>query len=459
MYIGIFCDKKRNTTHLWDSEKGYSSFPTLHYAYRRKAGGSYTSLYGDELEKITSFSEDDPTLFEGDLSPELRTLLDLYPNNDEVPENRKIVVIDIEVDSEGGFPNVDEGDKKITAIALYDKITDHYYSLILDPDGKIIPTEIGNVSTWSFRNEELLLDTFLCKWEEINPNIVTGWASNKFDMPYIYHRIVVVLGRHDAYRLSSIKTVYQNTFTKKMVIAGVSCMDYIDLYKKFLGVMKPSYTLSNVAKDEDLPIKKLTYKGSLNDLYKNDLPRYVEYNLTDVKVVVELDKKYDFIYLACAVCHKGRVPYEWFQMSSRWIDGAILNYLHSKNLVAPNKPSEGREEYAEMEKEGEDGFTGAFVKEPIPGLYDWIYSADITSLYPSAIMSLNISSETKLGKIEGWDRLEFDKGNIPEIKIDNKIFTAEEFKKMISNYEFSISSNGVVYKQPKKIVVCKLINY
>ena len=181
-----------------------------------------------------------------------------------------------------------------------------------------------------------------------------------------------------------------------MTIAGVSCLDYIDLYKKFLGVMKSSYALANVAKEEELVNQKLTYKGNLMDLYKTDIHRFVEYNLVDVKVVVELDKKYDFIHLAQTVCHKGHVPYEWFQMSSRFIDGAILMYLRRHNLVAPNKPIGGREEYEEMAAAGEDGFTGAYVKEPIPGIYDWIFSADITSLYPSVIMTLNISPEQKV---------------------------------------------------------------
>ena len=222
--------------------------------------------------------------------------------------------------------------------------------------------------------------------------------------------------------------------------------------------MKPSYALSNVAKDEELKHQKLTYKGNLNDLYKNDIHRFVEYNLTDVMVVAELDKKYDFIYLARSVCHKGHVPYEWFQMSSRFIDGAILTYLKRHNLIAPNKPIGGREEYDEMEAAGEDGFTGAFVKEPIAGLYDWIYSADITSLYPSTIMSLNVSPETKIGKIQDWDFERFNKGDLKYISVGEQTYSLEDFKKMIANNTFSISSNGVLYTQPTKKFVGKIIS-
>ena len=466
IYQNIFIDKKNEKIHLWDDIKGYIELPlsSIRYAYRRQAGGKYKSLYGDELEKIYNFDEHDPSLFESDVNLEMKALLDVYEGNDEPSIGHRIVIIDIEVDSTGGFPNVDVGDRTITAIALYDQVGDHYYSFVLDPEGKVTDNNKGNVETRSFRNEERLLLTFLDKWEEIKPTIVSGWNSSGngkttfgFDIPYIFNRIRAVLGKKESYRLSPIKIVYQNKFNKKMVVAGISCLDYMELYKKFVGVMKSSWSLANVAKDEELKHQKLTYKGSLTDLYKNDIHRYVEYNLTDVMVVVELDKKYDFIYLARSVCHKGHVPYEWFQMSSRFIDGAILMYLRRHNLVGPNKPVGGREEYEEMEKSDEK-FIGAYVKEPVVGLYDWIYSSDITSLYPSTIITLNISPETKVGKIEGWNREEFESGNIPLVRIGDQSYSAADFKKMIANYTFSISSNGMVYRQDLMGVVPTILD-
>ena len=459
MYQNIFVDKKNQTVHLWDDTKGYASFPYPRYAYRRTPGGEYKSLYGDELEKIANFDERDPSLFEADVAPEMRVLIDAYEDNDEPSKNHRVVIIDIEVSSEGGFPDISKGDKPMTAIALYDQLANKYYSYVLDADGKVANSNTGSIETQSFKSEENLLEAFLNKWEEIKPTVVSGWNTNGFDLPYMFNRIRAVLGKNAGYRLSPIGIVYQNKFNKRMIIAGISCLDYMELYKKFLGVMKPSWSLANVAKDEELKHQKLTYKGSLTELYKNDINRYVEYNLTDVMVVVELDKKYDFIFLARSVCHKGHVPYEWFQMSSRFIDGAILMYLRRHHLVAPNKPVGGREEYDEMEKGGEDGFTGAFVKEPIPGLYDWIYSADITSLYPSTIMTLNISSETKIGKIDGWNKLAFDRGEIPIVRIGDQTYSADDFRRMISNYTFSISSNGVVYRQPIKKIIGKVINF
>lgn len=458
MYTNIFVDKKNWTVYLWDDKHGMTKFPYPRYAYRRKPGGEYKSLYGDELEKISNFDERDPNLFEADVSPEMRVLIDAYEDSDDPSHGHNVVILDIEVSSEGGFPDITKGDKTVTAIALFDQTANRYWSMVLDPDGKITNSTQDNVDTVSFRNEENLLEFFLNKWEEIKPTIVSGWNSNGFDMPYLFNRIRSVLGKQAGYRLSPVGIAYQNKFNKRMVIAGISLLDYMDLYKKFVGSMKPSWSLGNVAKDEELTVQKITYKGSLTNLYKTDIHRYVEYNLVDVKVVVELDKKYDFIHLAQAVCHKGHVPYEWFQMSSRFIDGAILMYLRRQKLVAPNKPIGGREEYEEMQADGEDGFTGAFVKEPIPGLYDWITSADITSLYPSVIMTLNISPETKIGKVDGWNKLKFDRGEIPLVRIADQAYPAPDFKKMIADYKFSISANGVVYRQDIRGVVPTILD-
>lgn len=460
MFQNVFVDKKESVVHLWDDQTGYKAFPYKRYAYRRAQGGKFKSLYGDELDKVTAFDDRDPNLFESDVAPEMRVLIDQYENSDDPSTGHKVVVIDIEVSSEGGFPDILKADKPITAIAIFDQAANKYYSFVLDPESKISGSVTSELETRSYKCEDTLLHEFLTKWEEIQPTIVTGWntsgggkLNSGFDIPYIYNRIRAVLGKQASYRLSPIGIVYQNKFNHRMVVAGVALLDYMELYKKFVGVMKPSWSLANVAKDEELKTQKLTYKGSLTTLYKTDIHRYAEYNLVDVKVVVELDKKYDFIHLAQAVCHKGHVPYEWFQMSSRFIDGAILMYLRRNGKVAPNKPIGGREEYEKMEADGDDGFTGAFVKEPISGLYDWICSADIRSLYPSVIMTLNISPETKLGKIEGWNMMAFQRGEVPVVQVNERGYSAADFTKMIANHTWSISSNGVVYRQDVRGVV------
>lgn len=450
MYKAIYNNKNNGTVSvLDDSDDKWHQYPItdFRYAYRKSSTGTFTSLFGDKLERITTYDDNDPTLFESDLNPEMKILLDLYPNNEEISKGHRILIYDIETSTEGGFPDIMAGDKAITAIAAYDYSDDKYYSLILDPDKKVKNKTIGNEITKSFDTETALLTYFIKLWADINPTIISGWNINFFDNPYLYNRSKNVLGKTAVYKLSPIGQVYQNLYSKKMIIGGVSSLDYIDLYKKFIGTMKSSYSLANVAKDEELKHQKLTYKGNLDTLYKTDIDRFVEYNLVDVKVVVELNEKYDFINLAQAVCHKGHIPYERFQLSSWFIDGAILDYLHTKlNVIAPNRPEDGRENYEEMLKSDEEGFIGAYVKIPEPSIYSWVCSADIQSLYPSVIMSLNISPEKKIGKIENWDYHKFKSGEMKEVKINDLIYDADEFKQMISNNTVSISSSGVCYK-------------
>jgi len=456
--------------HIWDDTRGHVSFPldAVRYAYRPKAGGEYKSLYGDQLEEVMYYQDGDRSLFESDVSAEVKTLSKIYEDSDDVSEGHRIGIIDIEVDSTGGFPNIETGDKTITCIALYDGATETFTSFVLDPEKKIIsrtertkfkPTDTKDYE-WvikSFTKEDVMLRAFLHKWEECNFSIITGWNSNGFDLPYIYNRIREVLGKKAGYQLSSIRMCYMHQFTKTMRIAGISCLDYNQLYRKFIGKDQPSFTLGYIGQEE-VEIGKVQFRGSLVTLYKQDLDKYVEYNLTDVKIVAALDKKLDFIHLARSVCHKGHVPYEWYMYSSRWIDGALLTYLHRNKLIAPNKPEGGKEAYEAMKEQGEEGFEGAYVKDPIPGLYDWVYSSDVTSLYPSVIMSLNISPETKVAKIDNWDTEKFVNGQVGAVTIGTTQYTAEEFKEYIKDGKMSISSNGVVYRQDKIGVVPAILD-
>lgn len=330
MYQNIFHSKKEGIIYVWDDQRGKMTIPESDatYAYRRKSGGRYKSLYGDELEKITKFSPRDPSLFESDVPITTKVLIDAYENSDEPSTGHRIVFLDIEVDTEDGFPNIDEGDKKITAIALYDDITNKYLALILDKDAQIKDSTNDSVEIRSFNNEESLISAFLTKIEEIQPTILTGWNVAQFDMPYLYNRIVKVMGKTEIQRLSTIKCVYINKFSRELVIAGVSVLDYMELYKKFIQRNEPSYALSAVGK-RVVGMDKITYTGSLNDLYKNDINKYIEYNLNDVKIVVAIDKKLKFIDLARNICHTGHVPYECFGRSSRYIERCDANLSSS----------------------------------------------------------------------------------------------------------------------------------
>jgi hypothetical protein len=169
---------------VWDDTKGMLQYPlaSFRYAYRKSPNGKFKSVYGDTLDKVTNFNETDDELFESDVPMETRALIDLYGDTDEMSTNHRVVYIDIEVDSTGGFPNVEEADKEITAIALYDQLSTTYYALVLDPDSRVNSDDItikpkngAKLEVRGYSNEIALLSAFLNLWEELAPTIVTGW--------------------------------------------------------------------------------------------------------------------------------------------------------------------------------------------------------------------------------------------------------------------------------------------
>jgi len=427
MYQNIFISKKDNTVHLWDDERGYVKFPYQPYAYRKRKGGMYKSIYGDELEKVYKFSPKDPSLFESDVPAETRVLIDAYEDSDDSSTGHRVVYYDIEVSTEGGFPTVDEADKEITAIALYDAATEQYTAFILDKEHRLQDYKKDNVEVRGFQDESSLLMHFLTKWEEIQPTIATGWNIDEFDTPYLYGRIKRVLSDREVKRLSPIQVCYKNDWSGKIVVAGVSFIDYMVLYKKWNIKQEPSYALGAIGK-KVVGMEKITYHGSLDDLYKSDLNKYIEYNLNDVKIIVALEKKLQFIEQARAICHKGHVPYDCFTMSSRFIEGAILMYLRRKGQVAKNKPIDGREEYENQMEQGEEGFEGAYVKDPVPGRYDWVFDIE-----------------------------KYVRGDMNTVQVGSASYTKEQFTELLKTAKYSIASNGVMYNQSYQGVIPEIL--
>lgn len=271
-----------------------------------------------------------------------------------------------------------------------------------------------------------------------------------FDMPYLYRRIARVLTKSVADSISPVGIVkdFKINFSLKnevydgIRIVGVSILDYMILYKKYSINERPMYKLDYIAKVE-LNRGKVEYEGSLDDLYNNDLNKYIEYNIEDIKIVVDLESKLHYIETAIGMCHKGCIPYDWVFMQSRIIEGAILKYFKLNNLVSTNK-----------KEHGVFKFPGAYVKEPIPGRYKWIYSCDLVSLYPSIIRTLNLSTETKLGKIlkEKDGKVEILLGN------SNKIVDKSKFEKFLKDNKITRSTNGILYTTSKRGFIPKIID-
>lgn len=448
MYQNIFVDRKNGLIHIWDDTNGYEKFDInlVKYAYRKSESGTYRSMFGDKLEKIKRFNPKDPSLFESDVPIETRCLIDLYENDDEPSVGHRIMYYDIETDSEGGFPNVETADKEITAIALYDDSTSKYTVFILDKENLITGKIESETEIVRCDNEKNLLLSFLDKLEQINPTIWTGWNTHNFDDVYIYRRIKRVLGEEHSKRLSPIKICYENKFTGALVIAGVSSIDYMSLYKKWNIKQEASYALGAIGK-KVVGIDKVHFKGSLNELFKRDIKKYIEYNLNDVLIVVELEKKLQFIEQARQICHKGHVPYDCYNKSSRFLEGAILMYLRRKGQVAKNRPlRETNDDFVDPDDSNNDSFEGAYVKSPVPGRYEWVFDLDLTSMYPNIIISLNISPETKVGVVGNWDLDLYLKNKLKHVIIGNEKIPIEKFTKVLNDKKYSIASNGVMYR-------------
>ena len=431
--------------HIWDDKAGHLTFRYKKYAYVKHSSGTYTSLYGDKLKRINKWDKEQPDLFESDVNPEIRVLVDNYTDSEEPSTGHKVMIFDIEVEVTDGFPDPLKAPNKITSIAFNDPLTKQYYCYVLDPKKQV--GEFKDDIVVSFDDEYDLLNAFFQKYLEIQPTILTGWNVEFFDVTYLYNRAQQVLGSDIASSLSPINIVQWSDFQDRYKIAGVSVLDYLTLYKKYTFSERSSYRLDAIAELE-VGEKKVAYEGTLNDLYENDLTTFVEYNLQDVKLIQRIDDKLDFIEIARGLAHLGHCPYEDVFMSSRYLEGAILVYLKKQNIIAPNK------NYNRKKLNGEK-FEGAFVQEPIKGKHDWVYDLDITSMYPSCIMSLNISPETKLGKIEGWNPEEFirkDNKKTYSFMKGNKLlnrFTETELKNMLDNEDISIATNGVIYRKDK----------
>ncbi len=450
MYQNIYIQREkgqRATVHLWDDKKGYYSFPYKNYAYKKDNGGMYVSLSGQKLKKVARWEDEDlkaGKIFESDVPMETRVLIDTYGDSDEPSEGICTMYFDIEVEVTDGFPEPMKAENKITSIALYDSVTKQHTALVLDPDSLVNPPKDSDTNIESFYSEEELLQRFYQKYQEIRPSIITGWNSDRFDIPYLYNRTVRVLGFQFANSLSPLGKVRYNDRQERYKIAGVSSLDYIRLYKNFTFKEQASYRLDAIGEVE-VGMKKIEYEGSLMDLYTDDINKFVEYNIRDVKIVVALDEKLKMIELVRGLSHMCHIPYEEIYFSSRYLEGAILTHLRKIEVVAPNKPPRPKGDI-EYEK-----FSGAYVKDPKAGRHEWIFDLDVTSMYPSIIMSLNISPETKVGRLEGWDAEEFLDTKLQKtytLWFNEKELgkhTATEIRELLKNNPISIASNGVMY--------------
>jgi len=499
MYQAIFYSKDEKQYYLrddrWDGFKTVQHWPTYYIA---DPDGEFVTLEGTSVSPVKKMDDwRNPKYFEKDVDKDTRLLVDYYYESDETPKFHNIVFLDIECEIAGALTpeNIRNPKGKITSIALYDNNSKKYYCLVLDEKQIMSPKSHDFKEVIPYINEKDLLNGFLELWIKLDPTISSGWNSAFFDMPYLYFRMKNILGEETASYLSPINKIIYNEYNSDdpLTIGGINHLDYMLLFKKFIVKQEPSYRLNDIG-IKYVKLGKIDYEGSLDKLFVDDIDKFIDYNLRDVEIIVELEKAQKYIELTVNICHLCHTQYNTIYYSTILNDGAILTYLKRKGIVSPNKPTTynpglrdisvkkakfeyekgniTKDEYDEIILLAE--YAGGYLKDPIPGLYEWVIDLDFTSLYPSIIRSLNMGIETLVGRVvhsgkfdNQWSLKELKQMNpervvdIEKIRKDRTIAASKikvgELVNLIENNDLYISAPGVMFRKDKSSVVCEIL--
>ena len=312
-----------------------------------------------------------------------------YPSDIHYDMNMmKIAYLDIETESEGGFPNIETANERVNVITLIVGKKKYTYAL-----GKVDKSKMpGDVLVNLYENEEQMLSDFMLTWQSLGIDIITGWNVQFFDIPYLVHRMSRLFGDSFAKKFSpwgklkdrKVEINGRENITYEIV--GINMLDYYDLYKKFTYVTRESYKLDHIAQVE-LGEKKISYVEHDNfaDFYRKDFTKFVQYNIQDTILVQKLEAKLRLLELAVSLAYSAKVNMQDVFSQVRTWEQIIYHHLHAKKIVIPPK-KKGKKDAS---------FEGAYVKDPQVGMQRWVVSFDLDSLYPHLIMQYNLSPETK----------------------------------------------------------------
>lgn len=400
---------------------------------------------GQMRDWISENSEIDGFTYFGNSRPIAQFIQDKFPGKITYNPNQiNVANIDIEVHSDNGFPNADEAKYPITAITVKKRSSNFYYTWGLKPfDPKKAHPHLQIVYV-QCKSEEDLLVKFLKFWKDDYPDVVTGWNIRFFDIPYLINRITRIGSEQAAKTLSPWNRLrqhqvrYKNKNLDTFQIYGISQMDYYDLFTKFGYSHGPqeSYRLDHIA-HVVLGERKLSYEeyGTLQNLYEENPQLYYAYNVRDVELVERIDEKEKLMDLAFTIAYNGGVNFsEVFGTTSIW-DSIVYRELAKDNIVIPRQTNNAVEA----------SFAGAYVKEVIPNLYEWVVSFDLNSLYPNIIVQWNMSPETLVNdpKLSSPSDAEYYLDDLPTVDFD------------VANV--SVAGNGSMYRNDIQGVFPKII--
>ncbi len=391
-----------------DGKRIHQEFPAIYEFYYDDPKGKYRSMYGDPVSKFTAKTHkamgrekkimSGKQLYESDINA-VNRILERHYKDADIP-TLQTAFFDIEVDFHDvkGFSPVEDPFNKVTAISVYLDWLDQLITLAIPPKSVSWEEaqEIASVydNTFMYKDEKQLLRDFLDLIEDAD--ILSGWNSEGYDIPYLVNRVIRVLSKDETRKFCLWnKLPKKRTFERfgaeniTFDIVGRIHLDYMQLYRKFTYHELHSYSLDAVGEYE-LDERKVAYEGTLDQLYNQDFPTFIDYSRQDTALLHKLDKKLKFIDLVNAVAHANTVPIQKTMGAVGVTEQAIINETHDQGMVVPDRDR--------TEKENTQA-AGAYVAVPKAGLHKWIGSVDINSLYPSAIRALNMAPETIVGQL------------------------------------------------------------
>ena len=408
-YVDALFDRdtdKISVVERVEGQRKYIEYPARYVAYYDDPKGKFKSVYGTPVSRIATKSgkefkrevhmQSGKKLYESDINPIFRCLEENYLNKD-APE-LQVAFFDIEVDFDPnkGYAKPADAWAPIISITVYLQWSDQLISLAIPPkdfpNPEIIEKEFEN--TMLCESEADMLDKFITLIEDAD--VLSGWNSEGFDIPYTVNRIQKVMSKDDTRRLC-----LWNTYPRKRLferfgneeitydIIGRVHLDYMQLYRKYTYEERHSYALDFISKME-LGEQKTPYEGTLDQLYNKDFIKFIEYNRQDVALLGRLDEKLKFIALSNELAHQNTVLIQTTMGAVAVTEQGIINEAHRRGMVVPDRV---------RREPGSDPAAGAYVAYPKKGLQDWIGSIDINSLYPSVIRALNMAPETIVGQL------------------------------------------------------------
>ena len=412
-YVDAWFDRDNDTIKVVErnkkGEREFRDIPVKHTLYYDDARGKFQSIYGDPVSRIVCKNTKEfrkemainsgKRLYESDINPIFVCLSENYQNQDAPKLNVAFFDIEVDFDPERGYSTPDDAFMPITAIAVHLQWLDTMVCFAVPPKTLTMEEALEQIkefpNTMLFETEAEMLDAFLDIIQDAD--ILTGWNSEGYDVPYTVNRVTKALSKEDTRRFCLFnqfpKRREYEKFGRQSVtydFVGRVHLDSLELYRKYTYEERHSYRLDAIAEYE-LGERKTQYEGTLDQLYNNDFKTFIEYNRQDCALLDRLDKKLKFLDIANTLAHECTVLLQTTMGAVAVTEQAIINEAHRRGCVVPNRIKKDERE--------DTAAAGAYVAYPKEGMHDWIGSLDINSLYPSAIRALNMGPETIVGQL------------------------------------------------------------